>query len=67
MLKSSKIQKLKVVNNSTPDAVYSLGLLGAFFYYVTTASSFWMGILGIVKAIFWPAFIVFELLKFLEM
>ena len=45
--------------------VYGLGLIGAIVYYVSTATTFWMGALGILKAIVWPAFMVYELLKFL--
>ncbi len=67
MIKGNKIQKLRVVNNNTPDAVYGLGLLGALVYYIINATSFWMGLLGVVKAIFWPAFLVFELLEFFRM
>lgn len=52
---------------SASDAVYGLGLLGAWFYYLTTAATFWVGALGIIKGIFWPAFLVYELLKFLNM
>ncbi|HMS22552.1 MAG TPA: hypothetical protein PKA38_02190 [Candidatus Levybacteria bacterium] len=66
-MKGNKIQKLRVVNNNTPDAVYGLGLLGALVYYIINATSFWMGLLGVVKAIFWPAFLVFELLEFFRM
>lgn len=44
---------------------YGLGVLGAAIYYISTASGFWMGVLGILKALVWPAFLVFELLKFL--
>lgn len=45
--------------------VYGLGFLGAAIYYISTASSFWFGVLGILKAIVWPVFLIFELLKFL--
>jgi hypothetical protein len=48
-------------------AVYGLGFLGAAIYYVSTAAGFWAGVLGILKAIVWPAFLVFELLKYLGM
>jgi len=48
-------------------ALYGLGFLGALVYYLSQATSFWMGILGILKAIVWPAFLVFELFKFLGM
>ncbi len=48
-------------------AVYGLGFLGAVIYYVSTASGFWVGVLGILKAFFWPAFLVFEAMKSLGM
>jgi hypothetical protein len=44
---------------------YFLGFLGAAIYYISTASGFWVGVLGVLKALVWPAFLVFELLKFL--
>ena len=44
---------------------YFLGFLGAAIYYVSTATGFWNGVLGIVKAIVWPAFLIFEVLKFI--
>ena len=45
--------------------IYGLGFLGAAIYYISTATGFWMGVLGVLKALVWPAFLVFELLKFL--
>jgi hypothetical protein len=47
------------------NAVYGLGFLGAAIYYLTNATSILAGLIGIVKAIFWPAFVVYGLLKFL--
>ena len=44
---------------------YVLGFIGAAVYYISTATSFWTGVLGFVKAIVWPAFLVYEVLKFL--
>ena len=44
---------------------YGLGVLGAAIYYVSIATGFWMGVLGILKALVWPAFLIFEMLKFL--
>jgi len=44
---------------------YFLGFLGALIYYIQTATGFWNGVLGVLKALVWPAFLVFELLKFL--
>jgi hypothetical protein len=48
-------------------AVYGLGLIGALVYYTTTATSFGMGVLGILKAIVWPALLVFEAMRALGM
>ena len=42
---------------------YFLGFLGATIYYIQSATGFWDGIVGILKAMIWPAFLVFELLK----
>ena len=48
-------------------AGYGLGFVGALIYYITPASSFWVGLLGVLKAALWPAFLVYEALKFLKM
>lgn len=47
-------------------AVYGLGFIGAAIYYIQAASGFWMGVLGILKALVWPAFLVYEALAFLN-
>ena len=44
------------------NAVYGLGLIGALVYYIGHADSFWIGVLGVLKAIVWPAFVVYQLL-----
>jgi len=46
-------------------AFYGLGFIGAAIYYIAYAPTFWSGVLGFLKAIVWPAFLVFELLKYL--
>ena len=48
-------------------AVYGLGLIGAAVYFISHAIGFWMGILGFLKAIVWPAFLVYEAFKHLGM
>lgn len=47
-------------------AVYGLGFLGALIYYIQHASTFWAGVLGIIKACLWPGFLVYKLLEFLK-
>ncbi len=44
-------------------AVYGLGLIGAAVYFISHATGFWMGVLGFLKALVWPAFLVYDLLK----
>ena len=45
------------------NAVYGLGFIGAAIYFITHATGFWMGVLGFLKAIVWPAILVFEAFK----
>jgi len=51
--------------NGCGGVAYGLGLIGAAVYYIQVATSFWGGVLGLLKAIVWPAFLVYELLRFL--
>jgi hypothetical protein len=44
---------------------YFLGFIGAAIYYVSQASGVIGGIVGVIKGIFWPAFLVHALLKFI--
>lgn len=45
------------------DAVYGLGLIGALVYYIQQADAFWPGVVGVLKALVWPAFVVYDLLR----
>ncbi len=56
----------KTDHNPHSAAVYVFGLIGAAFFYISTATSFLGGVLGFFKAIVWPAFLVYELLKYLN-
>jgi len=49
------------------DAVYGLGLIGAAVYYIQHATTFTMGLLGVLKAIVWPAIVLYNLLDFLSL
>lgn len=44
---------------------YGLGFIGAAVYYISISSGFWMSLLGVLKAFVWPAFLIFEILKYL--
>lgn len=60
-----KQHKTKVVyQRGASEAVYGLGLIGALVYYIGHAATFWLGVLGFLKAILWPALLVYEALKY---
>lgn len=59
-------EKEKCCNNShnnSGNAVYCLGLIGAAVYFVGQATSFGTGVIGFLKALVWPAFLVYEVFK----
>jgi hypothetical protein len=60
---SDKIKKM----NGSSSAVYGLGLIGALVYFIQHATSFWAGVLGFLKALVWPALLIYKLLEFLKM
>lgn len=43
-------------------AVYGLGFIGALVYFIQTATGFWDGVWGVLQAIVWPAFLIYEAL-----
>lgn len=48
-------------------AVYGLGLIGALVYFLQHSHTFLEGVIGILKALVWPAFLVYSLLDFLKL
>jgi hypothetical protein len=56
--------KKEIQGNAPAGAVYGLGFVGAAVYFISHATSFWIGVLGILKAILWPAFLVYDAFKF---
>lgn len=53
-------------NGAVGGGVYGLGFLGALVYYLQHAATFWAGVLGILKAIVWPALLVYDLLNHIQ-
>jgi hypothetical protein len=49
--------------SSAGDAVYGLGIIGAAIFFIGQATTFWAGLLGFLKAIVWPVFLVLEAFK----
>ncbi len=46
---------------------YGIAFIGAAIYYIQHAPDFWQGVLGVLKALVWPAMLVYNLMGFLKM
>ena len=57
-----RVKKMKC-GGCGQDAVYGIGLVGAVIYFVGKADSLSTGLIGILKAIVWPAFLVYKALN----
>jgi hypothetical protein len=50
--KGQDVRNPKVIRRGgASEAVYGLGLIGAWVYYIGHATTFWIGVLGILKGI----------------
>jgi hypothetical protein len=63
MTEQTTLRTKTVYRERASEAVYAFGLFGAWYYYITTATSFWIGALGILKGFLWPAFLVYEAMR----
>lgn len=55
------------MSGGVSSGTYGLGFIGAAIYFIGHAATFGDGALGLVKALLWPAFIVYHLLGHLNM
>jgi hypothetical protein len=62
--KPEQHDKKAVYRGGASETVYGLGFLGALVYYIGHATTVWVGLLGVGKAVFWPALLVYEALNF---
>ena len=46
--------------------VFFVAFIGAAVYFIQQATSFGMGVLGFLKAIVWPYFLIYNLLELLN-
>ena len=44
-----------------------MAFIGAAIYFIQHAATFWLGVLGFIKAIFWPAFVMYKVLEYFKM
>lgn len=52
---------------SSGGAFYSLGAIGVFIYYFSSIESITTFVIVLIKSIFWPAFLAYNLYGFLGM
>jgi hypothetical protein len=57
-------QKIQVKVQGSSETIYGLGLIGAWVYYIGRAVTPQEKVRGFFKGLFWPAFLVYEMLKF---
>lgn len=56
----------KHVGSGAAGTIWCLGFVGAAIYFFQQATSFGTGVLGFLKALVWPAYLIYHLLKFLN-
>ena len=58
---------MKNMKEKTMGSIYGLAFIGALVYYIQHATSFLDGCLGVLKAIVWPAMVLYKVLELLKM
>jgi hypothetical protein len=61
----SKEKGKAAAKESSGNMVYCLGIIGAAVYYIQQADGFFDVILAFLKALVWPAFLVYDLLSYI--
>ena len=59
--------KKRMKHNGMFGGIYGMAFIGAAIYFIQHATTFWEGVFGFIKAIFWPAVLMWKLLEFLKM
>ncbi|KPL08028.1 hypothetical protein AMJ86_02230 [bacterium SM23_57] len=55
------------VDSGVWGGIYGLAFIGGVVFYIQHATSFWAGVLGILKAIVWPAVLMYKILELMQM
>ncbi len=64
---SERNSRVVINNNGSFGGSYFVTVLGAAVYYIQHATSFGDGAIGLVKALLWPAFVLYRTLELLQM
>jgi hypothetical protein len=61
------VERRENIRKEASGAIYGMAMIGAAVYYVRHAVTFLAGLIGILKAIFWPAVLMYKVLDLLKM
>jgi hypothetical protein len=67
MLIKKKENSKRTYSHAGGGAVYGLGFIGAVIYYLQHAANFSEGVMGFLKAIVWPAVLIYKVLGLLNL
>lgn len=56
------LKNKKMGGGSADSPIYFFGMIGAAVYYLHVSEGFWPSIGALLKALVWPAFLVYHLL-----
>jgi hypothetical protein len=56
-----------MVDNGLLGGIYGMAFLGGLVYYIQHAETIWAGVLGVLKALFWPGVLMYKVLELLKM
>ena len=60
--------RTKIINRTSASVpVYGFGFIGALVYFIQHATTFWIGALGVLKAMVWPALVIYKVLELLKL
>ncbi|MCK5567151.1 MAG: hypothetical protein KAI62_04515 [Actinomycetia bacterium] len=62
-----KKRKKDYTNSGMVGMGYFVAFIAAAVYFIQQAETFWMGLLGFLKALVWPGYLVYYLLDFLKL
>jgi len=65
--KSCCVDKKRMPGGGVGGGVYGLAFIGALIYFIGHATTFWMGVLGFLKALVWPAILIYKALEFFNL
>lgn len=60
-------KKVSGGSGAAAGGTYGLAFIGALIYFIQHADTFWIGVLGVLKAIVWPAILIYKVLEYLNL